>query len=274
MRHLFVFFLLIALAVSLTAIAEGQDAQPRDKWNKPKVNHGKGSATVESDDPRPLWMALIALEAEYGWIIDYEEPIYSADESVTRPNAKWDSLHPGKPSRVPAGKAFASEYPESPGGFSDTAQRMSVLRKVVADYNQSSNPGAFEVRFASPRRIHVIGYSRKGDKTALLDREVTLAAGKIGGLDAVKNLADALSQASGVKVVLGVMPLNLLAQAQVDIKGTATPAREILVGITDATAVPLMWDLCYDFDSDQYFLNLRAQSQPTFVGASKLATPQ
>src|ERR1700675_3234621 len=98
---------------------------------------------VKSESPPPPPQAVESLSEEYGWVIDYEDPIYSDAETLDRTEPLWVASHPGGRQRLVAGHRFESEFPEvSKIGFSASEEK-SVLQKVVADFNKSGNPGQF-----------------------------------------------------------------------------------------------------------------------------------
>jgi hypothetical protein len=57
-------------------------------YDIPYVEHSANSATVVANNPRPLWMAVVALRHEYGWLIDYEDPIYRVGDTQEVRNAE------------------------------------------------------------------------------------------------------------------------------------------------------------------------------------------
>jgi hypothetical protein len=233
-----------------------QDASPDRFWTAGKVTHAAGSATVAASDPRPLWMAMNALEREYGWVIDFDDPIWTESDTTAQNNPVWDAQHPGNPSRMPSGTSFQSTYAEGP----DTSRSpVIVVTKVVQDYNASDNPGRFEVRRSPSGRIGIIGAPRDPSQTHVdvLDTRVSFPSEPLGSLGALDKLVKLLSAASGVKIVLGSIPYNLLGSASTKAPQGSVPARDILASIAESTDMPLMWDLLYDYDSRSYFLNLR-----------------
>jgi hypothetical protein len=263
---------LIIFALILVGEAAGQQSRPDDFWSAAQVRHATGTATVVLHGPRPLWMALLAVEREYGWLVDYEDPIYQeATESVVQHNLQWDTLHPGVPSRVPAGTTFSSTYPEDSQTPASTTQRQVILAKIVSDYNASANPGRFELRVAGPGRINIVGYSRHAPagRGTPLDSLVTIKTGTRGAVDALQELADALTKTTGIKVVVGAVPWNLLVPARVSTKAERILARSLLTDIADSANVPLMWDFLYDFDTRSYFLSLRPRSRLVTDAAGK-----
>lgn len=194
---------LALLLLSFVALpTSGQNPAQDYYWSKFKVEHGNGKATVSADNGRPLWMALNALKKEYGWAISYEEPIYGDTETAPAHNAVWDSKHPERPSRVPAGHGFATTYPEDGNTATSLQQQLAIVEKVVSSYNSSQNPGVFSVSVLNNGQTDVIGRSREAaaGSPSLLDTTVTVPPGEMSASKALSNLVDALSSTSGAPV--------------------------------------------------------------------------
>lgn len=58
---------------------------------------------MSSNDPRPLWRAMSALAEECGWIIDYEDPVYSENDATARVDPGFLASRPGKTEHVVTG---------------------------------------------------------------------------------------------------------------------------------------------------------------------------
>jgi len=201
-------------------------------------------------------MAMNALEREYGWVIDFDDPIWTESDTTAQNNPVWDAQHPGNPSRMPSGTSFQSTFTEGP----DTSRSpIAVVTKVVEDYNASDNPGRFDVRRSPSGRIEVTGTPRDPGRTTvdILDTRVSLPTEPLVSLDAVHKLVTLVSAAAGIKVAVGRVPHNLLNSASIQTPQGSVPAREVLTRIAESAEVPLMWDLLYDYDSKSYFLSLR-----------------
>lgn len=241
----------------------GQNPAQDDYWNTFKVEHGSGTATVTAENGRPLWMALNALKKEYGWAINYEEPVYSEAETAPAHNVVWDSKHPERPSRAPAGHSFSATYPEDRNTPASRQQEVAIVNNVVASYNRTQNPGTFRLTVLGNGEIDVIGQSRGAgaESPSILDTSITLSPGATSAAKALSNLVQALSSSSGVPVKLGVVPFNVLAQAQVQLPAGSASARSVLEAIATSGTVVMDWDLLYDWNSNSYFLSLEPQSK-------------
>jgi hypothetical protein len=90
---------------------------------------------------RPLYQAVIAVSQKYGWVIDYEDPVYSAQESRDVTVPEWRRTHPNqRGALVPSGGIFVANLGEIDGQKPNEAE---ILQRLVDQYNQSANPGYF-----------------------------------------------------------------------------------------------------------------------------------
>jgi hypothetical protein len=117
------------------------------------IEHHAGSATVKANSAIPMEQAVAAVNEEYGWVVDYEDPPYAGTDVTLRPRSSAG----GPPDTVVAGGAFQSTYPETPNMWSSRATEMEVLQKIVADYNASGNPGRFTVMELPDGNFDVVG---------------------------------------------------------------------------------------------------------------------
>jgi len=257
--------LLASLVVSMQATAQPKNAA---LTGTARITRTNGMATVASNDPRPLDQAIIAIREEYGLLVDYEDPIYTAADLVDDTDPAWKERHPDRPSvtRV-RGNSFATSYSEAT--VTSPAGREDLLRKIISDYNQSGNPGQFKLVTEDKSRFAVVPLS-----ATPLDEVVNLNAGPYSLADAVSALAKAISNTSHIRVVVGSMPLGPLSQGTYPDDGKPEPARNKLASILESAGLPLVYQLLYDADSGQYFLNYfvarQAWTSPT---GERLLTP-
>jgi hypothetical protein len=223
-------------------------------WYDGVVTHNGSTAKVMSNEPRPLRQAVESLSQEYGWTVDYEDPVYSNDEAVERTDPLWAASHPGVRQRLVAGHRFESEFPEA-ADMSSATEEKGVLQKIVADFNKSGNPGQFAVVDEESRRFAIVGQANGATKT-ILDTPITLNIVQRNGSFALDSLSEALTISSGTKVVVAAYPLNLFVQTMYTINAANQPAREVLLDMVDATHRKIEWTLLYDIDDKAYYLNL------------------
>ncbi len=257
----FAFLLSCLLCVALHAQVE----RPRRSFmDRGIVQHRGNSATALANDPRPLLQAVTAVSEEYGWVVDFEDPPYESDADLVDDTApQWRARHPGeKGVRIVAGGSFQSNYAEKPNTATSSVEEQLVLNKIVSDYNASGNPGKFVVRKQSDGSYAVLGNSVKDDKgndmsvSSILDTPISITSGRRDALTTIELVLDTLSSNSGVKVLLGTMPINVLIQSQVTIGGENISARNLLLQTLTGTKRTTVWQLLYDADSQTYYLSV------------------
>jgi hypothetical protein len=235
-RNLVLIYLLVAPAVS------AQTTQPAHSYMQEAViEHQNGSATVVANSPRPLSQALTAIRREYGWVVDYEDPLYRDSDLTT-----WsDPRFPSRIFKVPAGGAFQSTYPEGPLMWSQTGDEDAVLEKIVADYNASGNPGQFVVLPQSDGSYAVVGSEPGSTAPPILSTAVSIPSGTRTLGDTLYLITEAVSAAAGVAVYANPHPgmLNLLVRTQVTVGATGVPARSLLVEAFTHANGKIAWDM-------------------------------
>ena len=89
------------------------------------IEHHAGSATVKANSAIPMEQAVAAVNEEYGWVVDYEDPPYAGTDVTLRPRSSAG----GPPDTVVAGGAFQSTYPETPNMWSSRATEMGCCKR-------------------------------------------------------------------------------------------------------------------------------------------------
>lgn len=227
------------------------------------VAHHSGSATVSVNDPRPLAQAVIAIRQEYGWQVDYEDPpwLSNSDLRGISPPA-WLAAHPGmRGAVVPAGGAFQSTYPESPDMWSSASEELAVLEKIVSDYNASGNPGRFVVRAQEDGSYAVIGISSEGvngGQVAVrpyLDTVVSIPRATRSADNTVGLILSAVSAKTGIVGRQGGMgTFRLMDRSMITVGGNDEPARDLLMQVSHAMGLKMVWGLWYLPDLQKYAL--------------------
>lgn len=222
------------------------------------IQHHSGSASVVANGSRPLYQAITAVREEYGWLVDYEDPPYQSHYDVG--TIPWPA-HPGSSWSIPASGSFQSSYPETSTMWSSTGQEGEVLSKIVFDYNQSGNPGNFAVQEQADGSYAIVGNSIRDNNgnekpiSPILETPISISSGTRDVMTTVGLITGALSQASGVKVVVGVVPINIFLQSTVTIQNSVVPARNLLLETIAATPWKMVWDLLYDPQFQRFVLN-------------------
>jgi len=135
---------------------------------------------LTANDPRPLLQAVEGISEEYGWIVDFEDPLYgSRFDLLDCADPAWRASHPEERGALcVSGGLSESSFPE-PSSISAAHAEDELLRKLVSDYDSSGNPGKFAVLQEPDGRYAVIGIARRDDTgkeetvNALLDATIS-----------------------------------------------------------------------------------------------------
>lgn len=267
--------LLFLLAVPFAVLAQAP-TKPTF-MNAAVVQHNGAAGTLTANDPRPLSQAIEAISQEYGWIVDFEDPLYRSHfDLVDATDPKWRATHPtAKGAMRVSGGLFQSSFPE-PSSISSGDAEEQVLQKLVADYNSSGNPGKFIVRKEAEGRFAVVGTSRKDENgrdeavNALLDTAISIPVQQRDATATLQLIVDTLSANTRVKVYLGTIGLSSdpLQDAQLAIGGANVPARTLLLQALDAISSTsphfrgiFVWNFLFDADTNAYWLRLRSATK-------------
>jgi hypothetical protein len=273
MKRMLVFCVLLGIPSLLLA----QSPTKPSFMNAAVVQHNGTAGTLTANDPRPLMQAVEAISQEYGWIVDFEDPLYQSHfDLVDATDPKWRASHPNEKgaTRV-SGGLFQSSFPE-PSSISSGDAEEQVLQKLVADYNSSGNPGKFVVRKEAEGRYAVIGASRKDENgrdeavTALLDTAISIPVQQRDATATLQLIVDSLAANSGVKVNLGTIGLSSdpLEEAQLGIGGANVRARTLRLQALESISSTsphfrgiFVWNFLFDADTNAYWLRLRAATK-------------
>jgi len=249
--------LLVFVFGSAFVLASGQ----RDSYiPRGLVSNQSGKVSVAANDPRPPDQAMMALREYYGWKLDYEDPVYSAEDVMDDTDPAWSQSHPGsKRATVPKGGAFSASYPgvTNPTVQMMTTQMTMVVVAIVQQYNAISRSSRFVTVSEGDGRIAVLP-----EAGSVLDTEVTLPKGSRSLVDEVHLIMQAISDNSGQIVSTGYLPSpSGWANLTFDDGGETSTARARLLATIAKAQYPLVWRMLYDFDHKKYFFNLFAATQ-------------
>ena len=267
--------LLFSLAVPSLLLAQAP-TKP-SFMNAAVLQHNGAAGTLTANFPRPLMQAVEAISQEYGWIVDFEDPLYQSHfDLVDDTDPKWRASHPNEKgaTRV-SGGLFQSSFPE-PSSISSGDAEEQVLQKLVADYNSSGNPGKFSVRKEADGRYVLVGVSRKDetgkDETVnpLLDTSISVPTQQRDARATLQLIVDTLAATSGVNIKLGTIGLSSdpLQDSRLAIGGTNVPARTLLLQALDSISSTsphfrgiFVWNFLFDVDTNAYWLRLRSATK-------------
>ncbi len=137
---IFIFLPIVLSLLSARVFSEATRATSHIK--KPLIYQIGSVVHINAEGELPLLRALDALQEKYGWIVDYEDPIYAAEMTTNAPNL---------PSRRHAmernfmRQGFSVEFTVAPTPESPPDEN-SVLTTVVNAYNESNTAAQFELR--------------------------------------------------------------------------------------------------------------------------------
>lgn len=232
-------------AIFLSALAQIAAQGNSSYLRQALISETTQAVHIRANSPRPLLQTLDALRHRYGWVVNYEDPAYTMIESRDDPSHFL----------IPAGGDFNVEFPvRSP--LED-----QTLRLIVDAYNQSSNPGRFELRRTAEGGFYVVGIFARNQayampRQSLLDTPVTLSPRQRTVSDTINLLCQALAMQNHTSVSVGIVPRALVANTRVQIGGGAVSARQLLMQSLQATRQTLYWCLFFDPASKGYVLNV------------------
>jgi hypothetical protein len=243
------------LPVLFLLSTSGLDASAQTAPQKlPVITEAGGKIRMTTNDPRPLDQIVNALQQKYGWWISYEDPQYISKLDVTDAKSSGD----GRPE--PGGASFAVEVPSGPSA--DAApDEQKALQVIVDAYNQSANPGRFELRHLNAEQFDIVGTSAHDEKGKIsrqeivLDTPITIPAEDRTVADTVDLICQKVSEEGRISVTLGVHPMGLDRQ-HATVGGKEMPARVYISTATEPTGRKISWRLLYDPDSKGYVLDL------------------
>lgn len=219
-------------------------------------------------DPRPLAKAVEVLEARSGLAVTYEDPLYVNEGEIAdvAPSVRKDfnRFRPGEAPKVliPKGGAVTVDYNAIPG-TERPADPVAAVQELVKEHSASGNAGLFRVE-QSGQMIHVIPAAfknREGVMTAqqsVLDAMINVPAEERSGVQTLRAICEAVSQATHTRVVVGTIPLNLFIRHHGSEGGADQKARDVLVNLLGNTrkGTNLSWRLLYDPGMGTYALNI------------------
>jgi hypothetical protein len=218
-------------------------------------------ASIDVNGGRPLAAAVLELERRYGLVITYEDPPYLFSGDTVDITAQVSRVpNPTRRTLVPAGGAFHFAYHEE--AARSATGIASVLKDLLQTYNDSGKVLGFRLD-RTGEAYHIIPVSHRDatgslvSTSPLLDATISIGAQERTALQMVEAFVNAVSRATGTKVSVGTVPLNLLMQTRVQGVATDGTARKILFDALQATGRKLSWRLLCDPAPGDCALNVR-----------------
>ena len=216
-----------------------------------------GDTIVRANAARPFVAALEVIAERYGWKVDYEDPVYSSEETKDATIPEWRKQHPeSKGVLIPSGGEFVANL----GRISPTnPNERSVLERLIQVYNSGANPGYFRLVETPSHRFCGRGSSRSsssGKSIQIFDEMIQAKPDQQPALDALRELMLHCGADGKIPIEPGIIPNNSLNQTT--IKGNKGPfsCRERLGRILNAMSSNLIYDLFYDIGLKTYYLSI------------------
>lgn len=208
-------------------------------------------------DPRPVAKAMALLEDRFHQPITYEEgPSIYQDELVDRtrdPKAVRRILQP-KPWRVDSDIQVPL--------VATRGELVSLINRFLRDASKSRGLTRDNFRvLQSSLGLHVVQtFARDRDGaekpvTPVLDVRITLATQQTDLVSLLGSFTEAVSKASGAKIVVATVPRAFAARTG-NIVATSHRARDVLVNLLESQGLALSWHLLYGPTDDAFFLNI------------------
>ncbi|MGC4053899.1 MAG: hypothetical protein QM757_32835 [Paludibaculum sp.] len=215
---------------------------------------------IRLESGRPLASAAEALESEYGWEINYEDPPSYCPQEISDIS---DPLKPGSVSgarvMVPKIVRFSPTYAQPLNPPSAVERRATIARLVQAARREIARNYTYLETGISIDLIPT-GFFDENCKfvtrASIMDTRVYLPSGPRSLDRALHEFTAALTKASGRQVGLGAAPANFLNQTQLTLAAMGGPARSVLRRLIEASRRRLAWQLLVDPATGKALLNL------------------
>ena len=216
---------------------------------------------LTADAARPLGAAAEGVQQRYGIAVTYEDPIwvYSGDLKASPHKVESVKGVAGKPLIIPAGSRYEVEL--IPSATAPLLTPMAVLDAVLQQHEATGQPGRFRVQ-QDGQVYHLIPDQVKNTKgqwtvaMPILDTPITLASATRDGATTLRLICDEVSASTGQKILIGLVPLNLLSPTQITLGGATTPARDLLTNLVSALPHPTSWRLAWEPNLRSFLLNM------------------
>ena len=263
---------MIALCIAWAIAASGQSSESGQI-----IRNGQ-EAVLTVDSPRPLDSAAITLAEEFGIATNAEDPqyLYSGDlKDVTAEVARVPN--PRRRILVPKGGRLEVQFRVRPDGSPEDVRR---LLQSMIDAANSQFPFAYRLDIDGDAFTFVPTRTRDGlgnviDVTPLLDRRVTIPAGRRTVLETVKRMTDALSAQTGIHIGccqagVGGYPWGM---EEITFEARDEPARVVLMRLIRSAPGRYYWLMRCDPSVPLCFINLRNIRQNLTLRLALPASP-
>lgn len=257
-----IFVMLIALEIAAPSRAKAQIS------DRASVTRDTSRFVLQASDPRPMKAIVLSLDEELGWPVDYEDPphLRSSPDVYDMTDLRWRATHPSDEFLGLKRGSFIFSLPSSDAG--ENQAPVGLLQRLVDEYNKDRLPGRFEALTGEQGRVAIVGTSvRTSDGSyekvpVLLDMHVDMNSGKTSILNALTILAASLASGSHHQVEVGTVPVNLLTQAECEIKSDKMlTARVVLGRMLDSAPIRLSYYLLHDVNDNLDVINVTVDTR-------------
>lgn len=226
----------------------------------PRIERTGDRMRIRIESGRPLAAAAEALEAEYGWQINYEDPQSFCPQEVS------DIVDPRKPPAgsggrvlVPKPVRFEPTYAQ-PLNPPTTSERRATIARVVEAARREIARNYTYLEAGESIDLIPSGFFDEDCKfvmrASLMDTRIYLPSGPRSFDRALHEFTAALGKAAGRQVGLGAVPANFLSQTQLPLGAIGGPARSVLRRLIEASRRRLAWRLLVDPGTGNALLNM------------------
>lgn len=267
---------LVKLILTATTLSCVLEAQP-------------GRATLTVNEPRPLAAICLEIERLSGVPINYEDVQYAnasdlqdVTDQIMNSGQRAQSL-PGVRVIVPKAASLTLAVDlDKRGMIPDPANALAAVLTAMSAYHASST-SRFGVNqlsgslYVQPEQV----LDEKGVLKRLprvLATPVTIDFKSRNAFEALSFLLDTLSRKSGIKVAVGMVPINAFVRTQVSISTNNEAAELALTRLFDAMKLGAMsYAMFYDPVEKYYVLNIHVvpdlKPQSSTAGPEPIVTP-
>ncbi|MCI0664183.1 MAG: hypothetical protein L0220_24255 [Acidobacteria bacterium] len=234
---------------------------------------GRGSKSVSQnkvsvESGRPVADAILKLEAQYGWVITYEDPRYVHDSEISdvtlQVRKDLDKYKPGEAPKVLVPKSGFLEFTYDVASDTKLPSDPELVVQKLLDAQEARNQGGSFRLERSENILHVIPKAFKNidgqiaPQESILDTIISLPAGEKTVEQKIENICAAISQSTKTPVRLGQYPTNMFNQHRDHQEVVDKSARDVLVETFKSmnSKANLSWQLFYSPSFKIYVLNI------------------
>lgn len=215
---------------------------------------------IRIESGRPLADAAEALEAEYGWQINYEDPQSFCPQEVSEfPDRLKPAATHATRVLIPKPVRFEPTY-RQPLNPPTAAERRATIARVLETARREIARNFTFLEADGGIDLIPSGFFDENCKfvtrASILDARVYLPPGPRSFERALQEFTAALSKATGRRVGLGSVPPNFLNQTQLPLASMGGPARSVLRRLIETSRRKLAWRLLVDPGTGMAILNL------------------